>query len=433
MKPLGRTSIFPLVHLLGSLCYLFTITWKVSASIVISQDTPVPVLPKGRADIIGFNASHAIILRNTGYRSQFKHSVIPFNQGGLDWRVDRHPRLVGDIQGFGDADIVEFGDEGVYISRNSGHNGTFTPSELVLGAFGYGSEAGSWRTERHLRFLVDLRNTGKVDIIGFGEDGVYVSLNEGSDFAPPTLVLPHFAYAGWKLDRHLRFLADLTGDGLLDIVGFYESGVYAAANLGNGSFSNPGGVFQGFYTIGQGWQISKHPRFFAHLTSSGRADIVGFGDAGVYVSVNNANRTFTPPRLVLNKFGYDDEAGAWRVGVHPRFVADVNGDGLADIVGFANDGTYVAVGNGDGTFQEPKFAVGDFGYDQGWTAIDKYPRFVVDLTGDGAVDIVGFGEGGIYVAFNDGKGNFEAARLVTKANGYGGGTWTVRFPANVYK
>ena len=42
--------------------------------------------------------------------------------------------------------------------------------------------------------------------------------------------------------------------------------------------------------------------------------------------------------LVVNNFGYD--AGGWRVDRHPRFLADTTGDGRADIVGFGNAGVY---------------------------------------------------------------------------------------------
>jgi|1186.fasta_scaffold76881_2 hypothetical protein len=38
------------------------------------------------------------------------------------------------------------------------------------------------------------------------------------------------------------------------------------------------------------------------------------------------------PRLAIDNFGYD--AGGWRVDQHPRFVADITGDGRGDIVGF---------------------------------------------------------------------------------------------------
>ena len=61
-------------------------------------------------------------------------------------------------------------------------------------------------------------------------------------------------------------------------------------------------------------------------------------------------RRHVPARrsLVIADFGF--EAGGWRVDKHPRFLADITGDGRADIVGFGNDGVYVALSNGDGTF-----------------------------------------------------------------------------------
>ena len=41
---------------------------------------------------------------------------------------------------------------------------------------------------------------------------------------------------------------------------------------------------------------------------------------------------FTKPKLVINNFGF--VTGGWRISQHPRFMADVNGDNKADIVGF---------------------------------------------------------------------------------------------------
>jgi hypothetical protein len=75
------------------------------------------------------------------------------------------------------------------------------------------------------------------------------------------------------------------------------------------------------------------------MTGDGRADIVGFGNAGAYVSLNNGNGTFQAPQLVAGNFGYN--AGGWRVDMHPRFLADITGDGRADIVGFGNAGVWV--------------------------------------------------------------------------------------------
>jgi hypothetical protein len=89
-----------------------------------------------------------------------------------------------------------------------------------------------------------------------------------------------------------------------------------------------------------GWRVEHHPRLLADVTGDGRADIVGFGNDGVYVSRAQAGGTFETPQLVVHNFGYD--AGGWRVEQHPRFLADVTGDGRADIVGFGNDGVWTS-------------------------------------------------------------------------------------------
>src|SRR5262249_31985016 len=80
---------------------------------------------------------------------------------------------------------------------------------------------------------------------------------------------------------------------------------------------------------------------------------------GVWIALNNGNGTFQAPQFVLAAFDYN--AGGWRVDMHPRFLTDVTGDGRADIVGFGNDGVWIGLNNGNGTFQAPQFVLADFG------------------------------------------------------------------------
>jgi hypothetical protein len=48
-------------------------------------------------------------------------------------------------------------------------------------------------------------------------------------------------------------------------------------------------------------------------------------------------------QLVLADFGCES---GWQVDRHPRFLADLTGNGGADIIGFGNRGVCVALGNG---------------------------------------------------------------------------------------
>jgi hypothetical protein len=83
-------------------------------------------------------------------------------------------------------------------------------------------------------------------------------------------------------------------------------------------------------------------------------------------------------------------------------MADVNGDGRADIVGFGIEGALVAFGQADGTFTDPTLMVRDFNPANGWTSNDTFPRLLADFDNDGDIDIVGFGSGGALVGFNTG-------------------------------
>src|SRR5438270_11188995 len=95
---------------------------------------------------------------------------------------------------------------------------------------------------------------------------------------------------------------------------------------------------------GFNWDVEKHVRVVGKLGSgtsivSHASDLVGFGDSGVWTALSNGDGTFRGPHFVVNNFGIDQ---GWQVAKHPRFMADITGDGKADIVGFGDAGVWVA-------------------------------------------------------------------------------------------
>ncbi|MEV3852246.1 FG-GAP-like repeat-containing protein [Streptomyces microflavus] len=315
--------------------------------------------------------------------------------------------ILADLDGEGRPAVVVLAAEGVRVSVQD-EGGTFTPAggEPALKAFGHGPQAGSWLADKHPRFLADTTGDGRLDLVGCHDDGLWVSLqDEEGKFAPlpdePALrAFGHSEEAGgWLIDKHPRFLADTTGDGRLDLVGCHDDGLWVSLQDEEGGFAEPLYILDDF-GVDQGWSsTSEHPRFLVKTTSDGVPDVVGFGPQGVVVARGRGDGTFEPAQLVLNDYG---QAQGWTGEKHPRLLADVTGDKTPDIIGFGNEGVWVSHNNGDGTFEQAQLVCRGFGYNEnagGWR-VDRHSRFLADITGDGRVDIVGFGGPGVHVARN---------------------------------
>ncbi|KFE72084.1 S8 family serine peptidase [Hyalangium minutum] len=337
-----------------------------------------------------------------------------YEAGG--WRVENHPRMMADVNGDGRQDIVGFGNAGVYVSLSTGSS--FTPPQLWVAGFGY--EAGGWRVEKHPRMMADVNRDGRQDIVGFGNAGVSVSLSTGSSFTPPQLWVADFGYeaGGWRVENHPRMMADVNRDGRQDVVGFGNAGVYVALSTGS-SFTPPQLWVTDFGYEAGGWRVEKHPRMMADVNGDGMQDVVGFGNAGVYVALSTGSG-FATSQLWVADFGY--EAGGWRVENHPRMMADVNGDGRQDVVGFGNAGVFVALSTGS-SFAAPQLWVADFGYEAGGWRVENHPRMTAEVNDDGRQDIVGFGNAGVYIALSTGS-NFTGPQFRVDSYGWGSG-WLV--------
>ena len=85
---------------------------------------------------------------------------------------------------------------------------------------------------------------------------------------------------------------------------------------------------------------------------------------------------FADAKLAINDFGFNQ---GWRTDVHePAQLGDLTGDGKADLIAFGNDGVWTALNCGDGSFAPAQLVVGNLGANQGWRT-SQHPRFVADL------------------------------------------------------
>lgn len=319
------------------------------------------------------------------------------------------PRHLIDVNNDGVIDVVGFGSSSVLVALGTGTGQFANP---IVGLNNYGTRQGWANTTNYPRELVDVNGDGIVDIVGFGTAGVGVSLGNGDGtFANQISGVANFGInQGWT-DQGVnsRHLVDVNGDGRLDIVGFGSSATLAALGDGTGQFGSTYIAINNFSTVRHGWASQdNNPRWFVDVNNDGFVDILGAATLGLVVALNNGQGQFNEPTFALQNFA---PAQGWlNQTAYPRLLGDVNGDGALDILGFGTSGVLVSYGNGQGLFQDPVFALADFGQRQGWTNNDIVSRELADVNGDGALDIVGFGSVGVMVSLNNGNGTFGASQ-----------------------
>lgn len=287
----------------------------------------------------------------------------------------------------------------------------------------FGNDSG-WTNDKYPRMVADIDGDGKADLIGFEYNRVITATNIDSGITLNLNASNDFVLAkGWTVDKHPRMLADINGDGMADIVGFGDEGVYTALANGDGTFASANLVLTRF-GYNQGWRTDRHPRLLGDINGDGVNDIMGFANKGVSTAVGIEEADFLDENLVIDRFGY---FRGWRIEKHPRLLGDINGDGINDIIGFANNGVDTALATGDGGFSDYKLGISYFGYNQGWR-IDLHERSLTDLNEDVIVDIIAFGDNGTYISLSNGDGTFSEQVLTLNQFGYNRGWITTKNP-----
>ncbi len=319
---------------------------------------------------------------------------------------------VADINGDGRKDLVNFYSKGVFVRLTSTHGEVYSnssnPSKTTfLDGFvaikEFGSDQG-W-SEDSIRELVDVNGDGRSDIVGLSPSGPLVALaTEDGFFQLQPISNGDFgADNGWDKTTPVMF-ADMNADGLADIVGFGQEGVSLAYGRSDGTFTESVFVLEDF-GVAQGW-TEDHPRKLADINGDGLTDIIGFFDSGPQIAVGTRNGEFLKVSTGLNE--YSNQEGGISFS-HYR-VVDINGDGRDDILGFSSAGVVAFLSIGDGQFIQVLEELPFFGTSQGWA---DSPIFVKDLNADGYNDLIGFSsDHRMYVAHSKGNGEFMAPVIV---------------------
>ncbi len=304
----------------------------------------------GKADILAVKGN--VVKISNSFSSGSNVSFSSPSTGFLTYLLpETYPYIMADINGNDKSSLVSFGNY-FYHSRHDSSNLVFELDDFTnpdkyhtVGIYKLSNFFGNneyWNKENHIRTAADVNGDGRDDLVAFGHGGVHVALTDNNEFFPqslaPILGIRNFSNdaGGWDVNLHSRVMADVNGDGKADIVGFGSRGALVSLSNGDGTFSAQNLASNDFGT----WDTDYEIRTAADVNGDGKADIVAFGHGGVHVALAQNNGQFGPNMLVLRNFTIDS---GWHLSKHVRTLADVNGDGKADIIGFGTSKVFVSL------------------------------------------------------------------------------------------
>jgi FG-GAP-like repeat/Bacterial pre-peptidase C-terminal domain len=294
------------------------------------------------------------------------------------------PPVVADVNGDGIPDLIYPNYVGTNVAVRLGEgDGTFGPQAV------FPAGVGAYSLK-----VVDVNGDGKLDLVVANavDNTVSVLLGNGNDSFQPQKVYP----VGF--DPFAIAVADFNGDGIPDAV---------TANRGDNTLSVLLGVGDGAFGPQQAYPSGDTPRGVAaaDINGDGHVDIINTnqGDNTATVLVGNGDGTFS--------VGAEQSAPASNLRPFQVVVADLNGDGIPDIVtaNRSDNSVSVLLGNRDGSFQTKEtFTAGRL----------PISVAVADLNGDGIPDLVTANYTGsdVSVLLGNGDGTFQAHRELPAGN-----------------
>ncbi len=403
----------------GSACFANCI------AATVGFDAPLTIPLDRTAAVLGPRAIEAGDVNDDGrpdlaVASDLSHHVtVAYGLGdGRIWppfrrSVGNHPQglTLADVNGDGTVDALSANASDDTISVLLGDGDGFGTASHYSVVVGLGGDQPSDLA------VADFDGDGHVDVVtaNRGSDNVTLLLGAGDGSFTATTLLSTVVGSGGDGPRRVG-IADLTGDGELDVVTANPGSddVTLLAGTGGGNFAPP----QVFTTrVGAGGD-GPTALALADVTGDGRPDVITANTASddVTVLVTHASGTLNSPV----RFSTLDGSGG---GEDPfgLAVADVTGDGQPDLITAnraSDDLTLLPGVAGGATFGAPTtLSVAD-----GAAGDQPIAVAVADLDGDGIPDLIAANESSndLSVLLGQGGGAFAAAQLYEAKAGYTG-------------
>src|SRR6267143_1191089 len=295
---------------------------------------------------------------------------------------------VGDFNGDGKPDLAFLGSNDVSVLINSG-NGTYLPAvNYAVGTDPVSISIGDFNGDGKL----DIATTVSLPQIGLRAVAVLLGNGDGTFQAP----------VNYDVGSGAQFaaVADFNSDGKLDIAvaDFNANAISILLGKGDGTFQPAVNTPAGLRSTLQVGPISV-----ADFNHDGKPDIVMANSSlsNFVVFLGNGDGSFAAPLMTGVSVSIPFSVAAFSVA-----AGDFNGDGLPDVAVLGDGGLVVFLGKGDGTFQQSAAFVLE--------PQQSVAAVIADLNGDGKIDLAvpdGVSDG-VSVAFGNGDGTFQVAKIV---------------------
>ncbi len=226
------------------------------------------------------------------------------------------PVAFADMDGTGTADVVLLAESPLGYLKNEAGQGWSSQRQPFTTAPSFNINDPEVR-------LVDLNGDGRVDVIRSSEHYFYIYLNDGGGWSDPILIprihdmtqFPDLFFS----DSRVQF-ADMTGDGLMDLVWVHGSRIDYWPGLGNGQFMERRQL-KISPSLASGFKLSR--LFLADINGNGLSDLIYVEQHRVKIWINQNGNAFSYAGAIQHTPLTD--------GTNIR-IADMEGIGVAGVL-----------------------------------------------------------------------------------------------------